>query len=95
MSQQLWDHIMLTVGQIPIGLATGGDHSLGKPTIHISKMTSEDKSEMFLNLFEKSVWAAGWPEDHWAALLFPSLVRLAQQVVDTLTPEEVTKYGKV
>lgn len=37
----------------------------------------------------------GWLESQWAAILIPSLVRLTQQVVDTLAAEEVKDYGRV
>lgn len=95
-NQRLWDNVTQAVRSAPAGAEEGGGDSTRHPMICIPKMTTEDDPETFLNSFECSAWAAGWPEkNQWAAILIQCLVSSAQQAVDTLAPEEVTNYGQV
>lgn len=60
-------------------------------------MTNKDDPEAFINSFEKwTTQAASWPVDQWVAIQYLSLNWWCwPQAIDTLTPEEVPKFGKL
>lgn len=58
-------------------------------------MTIKDYLGVFLNTFEKMVQATEWPEEQWAAVLIPCLIKHLQQAVDTLPTSNLTNYKKV
>lgn len=86
---------MQAVRQALRGLQVGSDEMSGKLAIRILKMTSNNDPELFLNSFEQSALAAGWPEDQWVSILILCLVESAQQVIETLALEELTDSGEV
>lgn len=94
-SQQLWDHGTQVVRPALSGTAAEGSDSNGCPTICMPKVTPKDGPETFLNSFKLSAWVLEWLENQWMVILSLCLVGHAQQVVDTLAPEEVTDYGQV
>lgn len=66
---------MQAVRTAPVGVAvSGAGEAPGKPAIPIAKMMLEDNPKAFLNSFERSAQAAGWPDDQWVVILIPSLV---------------------
>lgn len=103
MSQQLSDHLTQAVqGKLKKANVEGK----GRRTICILKMTTDSDPEASLYTFERSERAAEWPQKRWAALFIPCLVGPAQQVVDTVPPEDcgslqepsnkdMADYGKV
>lgn len=58
-------------------------------------MTKADDPEAFINAFERTASAAGWPEFQWAMVLISCLIGAAQQAVDTLPTKDLGDYKKV
>lgn len=62
--------------------------------IKIQKMTPEDMN-VLLNHFKCTTQEAGWPKAQWTTVLIPCSVGPAQNVVDNLPAEDLTKYARV
>lgn len=58
-------------------------------------MMKDDDPDAFLNAFEWTATAAGWPEMQWAAVLTPCPISPAQQVVDNLPTCDLGDYKSV
>lgn len=58
-------------------------------------MTPEDAPEVFMNTFEWTVVAAGWPSLQWSAVLTLCLIGPAQQAMDSLPLQDLPNFHKV
>ncbi len=56
----------------------------GPTHLPLNKMGAQDDPEAFLELFEKSAEACGWPRDHWPVRLIPLLSGEAQMAAQQL-----------
>lgn len=56
---------------------------------------SEDDHEVFMNAFEQTTVAAGWPPSQWSAVLIPCLIGAAQQAVYTVLLQDLPDFQKV
>ncbi|XP_010770800.1 uncharacterized protein [Notothenia coriiceps] len=54
------------------------------PSIALQKLTAEDDPEAYLDIFEGTAAACGWPEEEWAARLLPLLSGSAQLAAHSL-----------
>lgn len=71
-----------------VGVSDSGN--TGKSLICLQNLNAENDVEAYLNAFDRSDEAAGWPKNQWAALLIPCLLRLGQQDAYTIPAEEMT-----
>lgn len=58
-------------------------------------MIQDDDPKSFLNEFEWTTTAAGWPETQWAIVLISCLIGPAQEAMDTLLTANLANYWKV
>lgn len=65
------------------------------PRFKMTKLTSEDDPEAYLNAFERMATMAGWPQYQWAKILTPYLTGPIQLAIDTLPVTEARDYQKV
>lgn len=82
-NQQLWEQVNKALVPRRMGGSASPLRCMVQPAVKVQKMTPADNPEAFLNSFEHTTTAAGWPEDQCAAILILCLVGLAQQAVDT------------
>ncbi|XP_034006684.1 uncharacterized protein LOC117498597 [Trematomus bernacchii] len=54
------------------------------PSIALQKLTADDDPEAYLDIFEGTAAACGWPEEEWAARLLPLLSGGAQLAAHSL-----------
>ncbi len=69
------------------GVRAGGPSAKdpdGPTHLPLNKMGPQDDPEAFLELFEKSAEACGWPRDHWPVRLIPLLSGEAQMAAQQL-----------
>ncbi len=69
------------------GVRAGGPSARdpdGPTHLPLNKMGAQDDPEAFLELFEKSAEACGWPRDHWPVRLIPLLSGEAQMAAQQL-----------
>ncbi len=69
------------------GVRAGGSSARdpdGPTHLPLNKMGPQDDPEAFLELFEKSAEACGWPRDHWPVRLIPLLSGEAQMAGPTI-----------
>ena len=62
------------------------------PTTFLTKQTSEDDVEAFLEVFERTAEREGWTEDWWAHILAPFLTGDAQRAYQDLGAREAADY---
>lgn len=80
-------------GPSPIGGASTSHHT--PPRVRAQKMMVADDPEAFINTFECTMVADGWPSSQWLTILIPCLIGPAQQAVDTLPLQDLPDYKKV
>ena len=54
-------------------------------------MSSTDDPEEYLHTFKRVAIAARWPKEQWTLILIPCLTGLLQEVIDTLSPDDVAR----
>ncbi|XP_016091013.1 SCAN domain-containing protein 3-like [Sinocyclocheilus grahami] len=72
----------------------GGPTSAPAPPPHVPlhKMGPQDDPEVFLDLFERSAEAGGWPEEDWPVRLIPLLSGEAQVAAQQLPVQNLLVY---
>ncbi len=74
--------------------ARGGIPTAPAPPTHmpVQKMGPQDDPEAFLDLFEKTAEACGWPQTDWPVRLIPLLTREAQLAAQQLPVQNLLVY---
>ncbi|KAK5869776.1 hypothetical protein PBY51_024467 [Eleginops maclovinus] len=62
------------------------------PQIALQKMSADDDPEAYLDIFEGTAAACGWPEEEWAVRLLPLLTREAQLAAHSLPASDRHEY---
>lgn len=75
--------------------AVGGEGTPRTPWSALAKMGPEDDVEAYLEAFERTAEAAGWPNDRWAAIVGSYLTGEAQAAVKALEKADALDYAKV
>ncbi|XP_058624167.1 uncharacterized protein LOC131535173 [Onychostoma macrolepis] len=67
-------------------------NSTGPSHLPLNKMGPQDDPEAFLDLFEKSAEACGWPQDQWPVRLIPLLSGEAQVAAQQLPVQNLLVF---
>ncbi|XP_077069902.1 uncharacterized protein LOC143722376 [Siphateles boraxobius] len=62
------------------------------PHLPLNKMGPQDDAEAFLDLFERSAEAGGWPREQWPVRLIPLLIGVAQAVAQQLPVQNLLVF---
>ncbi|KAK5866487.1 hypothetical protein PBY51_020675 [Eleginops maclovinus] len=65
------------------------------PQIALQKMSADDDPEAYLDIFEGTAAACGWPEEEWAVRLLPLLAGAAQLAAHSLPASDRHEYKQL
>ncbi|KAK5851293.1 hypothetical protein PBY51_002096 [Eleginops maclovinus] len=65
------------------------------PQIALQKMSADDDPEAYLDIFEGTAAACGWPEEEWAVRLLPLLAGEAQLAAHSLPASDRHEYKQL